>query len=97
MKLRHFQLPDPSEIKRPVSPAAVVMFAAPGRIRLVALCVRIKAPEKVTYLVMPAEIVPRPVIVVTPDTVRYWLSLVPRSVVVALAMVSLAMVYRTTD
>lgn len=91
-KLRQRQLPEPSDKKRPQSPAAVVMFAAPGRIKLVALCVSVSAPENTTYFVMPAAIVPRPVIVVVPVIVRNWDSFVPKSVVVALAMVSLAIV-----
>ncbi len=64
--IKQRQFPAPSETNKPQSPATVVMFAAPGRIRLVALWVNVSAPAKRTNFQIPAETVPRPVMVVVP-------------------------------
>ena len=98
VKAIHFQLPEPSERMIATSPAAVVILAAPGRIRLVALWVRVKAPEKVSTFLMPAVSVPNPVIVVVPVTVISPSLTVDKSVVVAEAIVpSPANAALTTD
>ena len=82
----HTQLPLPKETNVAVSPATVVIFAAPGNIKLVALCVNVKAPVNLTILRVPACIVPKPVIVVVPVTSTKLPVAAPISVVVALAM-----------
>jgi hypothetical protein len=69
-----------------MSPATVVMFAAPGRIKLVALWVRVKAPVKMMTFHTPALTVPKEVMVVVPVTLWARPSTAPRSVVVAEAM-----------
>ena len=70
-----------------VSHAAVVIFVpALGRMREVALCVSVRIPEKVAFIVVPACTVPRPVIVVVPVIVTELPVAAERSVVVALAM-----------
>ncbi len=49
-----------------MSPAAVVMFAAPGKISEVALCVKVSTPANTSRRRAPAAIVSNPVIVVVP-------------------------------
>ena len=51
------------------SPAAVAMFALPGRIRLVALCVSVNAPTNSRSRLVPAAIASKAVIVVVAETV----------------------------
>jgi len=80
------QLPEPSEMTMAVSLAAVVIFAAPGRIRLVALWVRVKAPANLRIFHTPAATVPNPVIVVVPVMLCFKPPTAPRSVVVAEAI-----------
>ena len=55
----HRQFPEPSLRNTATSPAAVVMFAAPGRIRLVALCVSNSAPSNTIVRSIPASTVPK--------------------------------------
>ena len=64
--LIHCQLPPPKLMNSAVSLAAVEMFAAPGRIRLVALCVSVKALENLTHRLMPLLTLSKAVIVVVP-------------------------------
>ncbi|OOZ38102.1 hypothetical protein BOW52_09310 [Solemya elarraichensis gill symbiont] len=81
------QLPDPKEVIIATSPAAVVIFAAPGRIRDVPLWVKVNASAKIKVRCMPAVSVPKPVIVVVPVTVITPSATEERSVVVAEAIV----------
>ena len=60
------QLPEPSERKVAMSPAAVWMFCPVGRMRLVALCVRVNAPSNTTSRSMPAMTESKAVIATTP-------------------------------
>ena len=68
------------------SPAAVVMFAAPGRIRLVPLCVSVRMLSNTSRRRVPACIVPSAVIVVVPVTCANGVVTVERSVVDAEAI-----------
>lgn len=92
----HFQFPDPRETKTPLSPEAVViLLPAFGKIKLVALCVSIRTPEKVIFIVVPAWTVPKPVIVVVQLTVTEFPVAVERSVVVAEAILVLCASFKS--
>ena len=67
-KSKQIQLPEPRDLKKPTSLATVTIFAAPGKIKLVALWVKVKAPVNLTVLSTPAAAVPKAVIVVVPVT-----------------------------
>ena len=70
------------------SPATVVMFAAPGRMSDVLLCVKVSAPENSMNLTAPVGAVePSDVIVVVPEMMIDLDKTEPRSVVVADAIV----------
>lgn len=77
------QLPDPSDLNIPTSPAEVWMFAPPGRIRVVALWVSVKEPSNWHTRRIPAEMVPSPVIEVVPVISMNSPFAAPMSVVVA--------------
>ena len=47
---RHFQFPDHSETMIAISPAAVVIFVEPGKIREVALCVNVSIQSKISEI-----------------------------------------------
>ena len=72
------------------SPAAVDMFAAPGKISDVPLCVSVNALENTSHFLTPAATAPKAVIVVVPVTVITPSRSVDRSVVDAEAMLLLA-------
>lgn len=73
-------------MNRAVSPAALVMLAWPGRIRLVALYVRTRAPVNLTKRNFPAPRVPSAVMVTDPVIFTALPVAVLRSVVDADAM-----------
>ena len=58
----HRQLPEPRLCKNTTSPAPATMFAAPGRIRLVALWVSVGVEAKRTIRSVPAGATPNDVI-----------------------------------
>jgi hypothetical protein len=61
------QLPDPRLLASYLSFAAVVIFAVPGRIKDVALWVRVSAPVNLPFLFIPSATLSNDVIVVVPD------------------------------
>src|SRR3990167_745388 len=85
-KNKQNQFPEPSDMNIARSFAAVVIFAALGRIRDVALCVSVKAPVNLTILQIPSATVPSPVIVVVPVIWIYLPVAAPIFVVVAEAI-----------
>lgn len=79
----HLQLPLHSDTKVAVSLAAVVMLPRVGRIRLVALYVRSKAPANRTFTVVQAVVVPKEVIVIVPVMCTKLPVAAPKSTVLA--------------
>ncbi len=76
------QLPLPKEKASNLSLAAVVMLAVPGRMRVVALWVRVKMPENLPFLVTPADMLSKAVMVVVPVMLTLFEAAPPISVVV---------------
>lgn len=71
------QFPEPRETARKQSLAAVVMLAAPGSIRLVALCVSVRDAANRPYLTTPAATVPKLVMVVVPVILTLFVGAAP--------------------